>query len=383
MTRQRPWWRARSARLVAPSDVVVAAAAGLLMAVELADLHARLEPGVPLFVPGGIVAVMVATVAARRAAPLPAFAVNGVALLGYVALGYPGQVYPWTNALVLYAVAAHGRRVEALSGLALAVLGAAAYFRLAPVPGRGIDVAFILGAWIVVWVAGQLAAARRARQEEDDRARRREAEGVVAAERAGIAREVHDIVGHSLNVMVMHASGALRLVDREPGVAVSALETVRATGRQALAELDRLLGLLGDTDEPAARHPAAGVAALPALCDRVAGPDLEVTLDVAGRAGDVPAAVDLTVYRVAQEALTNVVKHAGASRAEVRVRFADGRIELDVLDDGRGPADDGGRGRGLGGLAERVEALRGTLDTGRSPLGGYLVRMVLPTGTES
>jgi signal transduction histidine kinase len=377
VTAEHPTWRARLAGAVPRPDLAVAAAAGLLMSIELAVLQARLDTGVPVVVPGMLVLALTATVGLRRRQPLVAYCVNGTSVLAYVLLGYPGDVYPWTNLVVLYTVAAHGSRVAALVALAIAPAGIGTYFLVTPATVQLVDFVFVIVPALAVWIAGQLTAARRAGLEHEAEERTRAADAVIAAERARMARELHDAVGHSLNVMVMHAAGARRLADRDPAAVIAALETVTSTGRDALAELDHLLGLLGRAEGDEPRVPARASSDLADLCDRLAGADLEVHLDIDGDDRRLPAAIDLALYRVAQEGLTNVVKHARARRVDVRLRVADG-IELEVRDDGNGPSHEQRAGRGLTGATERIEALGGTLTFGPGGHGGSILTAVLP-----
>jgi signal transduction histidine kinase len=347
------------------------------MAIELADNVGEFVVRAPVVVPALLVALLAATVVVRRAAPFVAYVVNGLALGLYVWIGYPGDVYPVTNVLVLYTLAVHGSRRQALVGLLAACAGVSWYFALSPLPSDTIDVLVVAATWLITWVVGTATADRRREQAEDERARERQAAEVVAQERARMARELHDIVGHSMNVMVMHAGAARRLVDRDPDAVATALRTIESTGRRSLDELDHLLGLLREGGS-APHAPTAGIEGLADLCRDVAGPGLEVSLHVDHAIPTVPAAVGLAVYRVVQEALTNVVKHADATTVDVHLRFTGTHVDVEIADDGRGPPGGAMPGRGLLGLTERVEALGGTLITARRPGGGHRVHCVLP-----
>lgn len=379
MNRTEPWWRTRVAGRLPLPDVALAVAFGVLMAVELVDLLGRVEGDAPAVVPAVIVAAMVGAVATRRLAPMPSYAVNGIGLMLYVGLGYPGEVYPWSNLVVLYSVARFGTRAEALGALLFGALGIAWYFTVVPGPVEAVDPIFVAGAFLTAWVAGQVTAARRSQAAAEERERAHVAASIVAAERTRMARELHDVVGHALNVIVMHAGAGRRLVGRDAAAVEEALSTVEATGRHALEELDHVLGLLGDTDEGAPTSPG-GIAGLATVCDRVSGAGLGVDLTVAGPVERVPATVSLAVHRIVQEALTNVVKHARATRVEVAVVVGSDAVEVEVVDDGRGPVRAGRPGRGLAGLAERVEVLGGDLVTGPVPGGGWRVRGAVPLG---
>ncbi|MET8911838.1 histidine kinase [Micromonospora sp. NPDC004551] len=203
----------------------------------------------------------------------------------------------------------------------------------------------------------------------------------VAAERARITRELHDVVAHGISVMVVQAQGASAALDRHPDRAATALQHVITTGRASLAEMRRLLAVGGtDPAEDVRRTPLPGLAALPALIDQLRSTGMRIELHVDGVPAAVPASVDLSAYRIAQEALTNTLKHAGpGAGAVLRLAFEPGRLRVEVADDGTGPADGtDGRGNGLRGIAERVAMLAGELEIGRAEGGGFLLRAALP-----
>ncbi|MFD4193762.1 sensor histidine kinase [Amycolatopsis thermoflava] len=218
----------------------------------------------------------------------------------------------------------------------------------------------------------------RASQEENAR-------GAIVAERIRIARDLHDVVAHHVSVMGIQASAARRVLGTDRDLAASALHTVEETARTAISELRGLLGVLradprGEPD-PAAGHQASpGLAELPRLAAATRAAGVEVRYGEYGQPRPVPDSVALTAYRVAQEALTNVVKHAGARTAEVRVRFLDTSLEVEVTDDGRGRAAmTAGGGFGLRGMRERVAVHGGEFEAGPRRDGGFLVRASLPT----
>ncbi|GAA3017733.1 sensor histidine kinase [Streptosporangium longisporum] len=212
----------------------------------------------------------------------------------------------------------------------------------------------------------------------------------TAAERARIAREMHDVLAHSLAVIVAQAQAAVAVQQRHPELSAGAMREVVTVGRASLAELRQLLGVLrGDAGEGRDHAPRPGIGELPALVDRVRTAGIPVRFDVAGTPRVLPALQDMSVYRIVQEALTNTVKHAGpGAGAVVRVRFGDDGVEVEVTDDGAGPADgtdDGesngdGEGNGLRGIAERVHLLGGHLETGPAGGRGFRVLARLPVG---
>jgi len=211
----------------------------------------------------------------------------------------------------------------------------------------------------------------------DREARAREA---VTEERARLARELHDSVGHALNVVVLHAGAARRLVETKPQVARDALESIETAGRQALGDIERMLGILRAPEEEVSRDAAPGMGQLDMLCTQVREAGLPVALQVEGERVTLPASLDLTAYRIVQEALTNTLKHAGTkAHAWVSVRYEPEAVTIDVLDDGRGVvAATTGGGRGLLGMRERVATFRGDLVAGARAEGGFAVHARLP-----
>ncbi len=207
----------------------------------------------------------------------------------------------------------------------------------------------------------------------------------AATERTRIARELHDIVAHSLSVVIVQADGAAAASVARPEVARAALQTISGTSREALAEMRRLVGVLRSTPdrEPigeATYAPAQGIRDLASLLEQVRGAGVEVDLTVAGARRALPAGMDLTLYRVVQESLTNVLKHAGPSaKALVCIDYRPTEVRVTVTDDGRGAAAGNGDGHGLLGMRERVWLQGGALGVGPEPGGGFGVRAVLPT----
>jgi signal transduction histidine kinase len=220
----------------------------------------------------------------------------------------------------------------------------------------------------------------RLRRAEEDR--ERDAARRVEEERLRIARELHDVLAHTVAGLNVQAGVAGDVIDDDPEQAKSALRMIREQSRAAMAELKATVGLLraGATDAP--RSPAPGLAELEALVQTAAGAGVEIEVSVAGGARPLPAAIDLTAYRILQESLTNVVRHAHASTARVLVRYDPDALVVQVDDDGRGAAQTAnGAGRyGLIGMRERAAAVGGTLETGQRPGGGFRVHAELPTG---
>ncbi|MET9927933.1 MULTISPECIES: sensor histidine kinase [unclassified Streptomyces] len=249
--------------------------------------------------------------------------------------------------------------------------------------------------FVLAWVMGDSLRTRRAyfsqleeRAARLEREREAQSKVAVAAERARIARELHDVVAHNVSVMVVQADGAAYVMDAAPDQARQALETISSTGRQALAEMRRLLGVLrtGDAPESGEYVPQPDVEQIEDLVDQVRRTGLAVDFKVEGTARPLPSGVELTAYRIVQEALTNTRKHGGPDAgASVRLVYFDDGLGLLVEDDGRGAAHelyaDGGAdgaGHGMIGMRERVGMVGGTLDAGPRPGGGFRISALLP-----
>lgn len=272
-----------------------------------------------------------------------------------------------------YSLGAHASLRRAAAGLAVTAPVMALISRLG---GVGMGLSFI--PILAFWLAGVLVRARRrsAALAERNAALQRQAEQAAAAERARIARELHDIVAHHLSVVVLQAAGA-----RASGKAAeAALEKIEHSGRQALAETRRLLGVLRDTDEETGLAPQPGISGLDALAGTVRAAGLPVNLVIDGDHTALPAAVDVSVYRIVQEALTNILKHAGGACADVTIGCADEAVTIEITDDGTG--EPGNRapagGHGLAGMRERAAIFGGELHAGPRPGGGFAVRARLP-----
>jgi signal transduction histidine kinase len=290
--------------------------------------------------------------------------------------------------IALYTVATRCERRAALAagaatGVALALPVAAA---------RGVSstgfAAVMYAVFMVAWVLGDNVRTRRAylaeveaRAERLERDREERARRAVAAERARIARELHDVISHNVSVMVVQAAAGNDVFATRPERARDALGSIESIGREALVELRRLLGVVSpDDDADGARFaPQPGLARLPELLDQVRAGGLRVELTVQGEPRDVPAGVDLSAFRIVQEALTNTLKHARASRADVWLRYTDASLDVEVLDDGSAAAPVG-QGRGIVGMRERAAMLGGELAAGPRPAGGFRVRARMPLG---
>ncbi|MFB7297809.1 sensor histidine kinase [Streptomyces rubiginosohelvolus] len=353
-----------------------------------------------------IVAVPVAlgfstVVALRRKAPEKMLLL--AILVGVVQLVFnvrPG-IGNFAMLVITYTVATVGERWASRLAL-IGSLSAAALSQLrweAEPGGSWVQVIFVTVImtvpFVLAWVLGDSLRTRRAYFDQlEERAarleREREAQSkvAVAAERARIARELHDVVAHNVSVMVVQADGAAYVMDAAPDQAKQALETISGTGRQALAEMRRLLGVLrtGDAPESGEYVPQPDVEQIEDLVAQVRQTGLEVDFKVEGTPRPLPSGVELTAYRVVQEALTNTRKHGGPDAgASVRLVYFDDGLGLLIEDDGRGAAhelyEDGGAdgaGHGMIGMRERVGMVGGTLDAGPRPGGGFRISALLP-----
>jgi signal transduction histidine kinase len=239
-----------------------------------------------------------------------------------------------------------------------------------------IAITLITAMTLAVEVTERVRAERRLRRTETERIRAELAAMQAAqTERTRIARETHDIVGHALNVMILSGAAARRVLDRDSEKATELLATLEDVGRDAFRDLDAALGL---ADKSADFAPLQGLGELDELVDRLvqAGMDIEFTVTGVPRA--LPRLVDGSAYRIVQESLTNVAKHAVDARTSVNVAYAPGAIVLEIADDGRGARQNGSNGRGVMGMRERVAVLGGHIEAGPSPNGGYCVRAEIP-----
>ena len=331
-----------------------------------------------------LLALTVLPLAARRYWPIPVF---GVTLGAATALELLEGTFQAQGSIVaLYTIAAHsGRRVAVWAAASIAVaLGA----MVVNGPRWELVAAVALVAvYAAAWALGDNLRTRRAYlrglEERAERLERERIENVrraTAEEQARIARELHDVIAHSVSVMVVQAAAAGDVFDANPARAREALASIESTGRAALAEFRRLLGNVRNGD--AAYAPQPGLADLDALAEHVRAAGVEVDVQVEGASTPLPAGVDLAAYRIVQEALTNTIKHAGATKATVTVRHRGARVELEVLDDGIGATDGDGTGHGLIGMRERASLYGGELCAEPRPEGGFGVFATLPLDEE-
>jgi signal transduction histidine kinase len=232
--------------------------------------------------------------------------------------------------------------------------------------------------WIIAWLVGALVRSRRLYVQAQTRERDERALTAIAEERNRIARELHDVIGHSVSVMTVQASAVRRLMRVDQAKERAALETVEATGREALAEMRRMVGVLRSASGAPDLTPPPTLEQLDRLVENFRTAGLPVDVETSGEPVPLPPGLDLTAYRLVQEGLTNTLKHAQATRAVVRVRYRPDVLVLSVCDDGRGPDDSAPPGNGLMGMRERVAVFGGRLTTGTAPGGGYELCAELP-----
>jgi signal transduction histidine kinase len=361
------------------------------LAVALAG-HSGNEPRTSHWFAAPAAALIPVPLLARRRFPFagPAF----VWLLGAAISLVDGRIVTFNAATFASGLAAalllgnlaDGR--QARVGLAIAV-GAAAIVVYGEPGHKAGEFIFIPALVAIGWLAG-FALRERSEQAEaaEDRALRAERERettariAVAEERARIARELHDVVAHAMSVMVLQVGAVRHRLPDPLDEDKDALKDVEQAGRTALVEMRRLLGALRRDDDGLALAPEPGLASLDPLVEQVRRAGLPVEVHVEGRAFALPAAIDLSAYRIVQEGLTNALKHAKASRADVTVHYTADAVELEVRDDGDGRKATQGAGHGLLGIRERVKIYGGEMTAESAPSGGFVLKTRLPLETD-
>src|SRR5215216_3942819 len=372
-------------------------AAGVATALLLSVVSVPVGSGVPV----GVVALGYALVllhtlplVTRRRFPGAVLALCVASGLAFAALFMPPFFLGPAMLVAVYSVAAYGRRWVSLAGLAVAELGLAA---VQLTPGRLERSAFLLfmGIIAVAWMLGHFVGDRQVyaaqleeRTAELEQAREELARRAVVEERLRLARELHDVVAHAMSVIAVQSGVGAHVAASRPQEVGKALAAIETTSRAALTELRRLLGVLRqDSDPQASLTPVPGLANLDRLLTEVGKAGLAVRVRVKGTPLQLPAGVDLSAYRIVQEALTNVVKHAGPAHAQVTIGYRDQDVTVEVTDDGQGAVTSGsdgqaGSGHGLIGMRERVAAFGGELEVGPRPGGGFRVAARLPLAAE-
>jgi signal transduction histidine kinase len=362
-------------------DGLLAVVLGVFMAVGTVEegiYHASRRPPDALTI--ALVVAAAGSLAVRRLAPLPSLAGVVLAAAAYLVAGYAYGPILVALPIALYSAGSH---LPVRRSLPTAVLASVALV-LTQVPAiTSVAALLSLAVWhgwlLVPWALG---AGLRVRREDARRNREDAARRLAYEERLRIAREVHDIVGHGLAVINMQAGVALHVVDRRPEQARVALAAIKETSKGALDELRATLAVFRRPEESDGEpRPAPGLRQVGSVVTAMAESGLPVRLEVTGRAVELPAAVDLAAYRIVQESLTNVVRHAGPASATVRVGYEPHDVVVEITDDGRARVNGAtrGGGQGIAGMRERAAAVQGTLEAGPRPEGGFRVLARLPS----
>jgi signal transduction histidine kinase len=328
----------------------------------------------------------------RRRAPLVAFVLTLAGVCAYYPLGYEVTDGTLATFVGVYTVAAYEDRRKSLVGLGLLAFGMTWYWLTRAEPFDPTTPVWIGILGLLSWGLGEYVRARRAYTadvealaERLERARALEARQAAWQERARLARELHDVIGHTVNVMVIQAGAGRRTLAADRGLAERAFQTIESTGREALEELDRLLGILRTEEDEPELPPQPGLEQLRALAGRFEDAGLPVEITIEGDEVALPRSLDQSAYRIIQEALTNALRHAGGTVAHVAVRYRNDRLELEVANDGREDRrpqnHHPGGGRGLIGIRERVALFGGDLEAGPRTGGGFVVRCRFPLTT--
>jgi signal transduction histidine kinase len=373
--------------------------AGFVLLVQLSGTRNAAATNPELATPDTLgYALLVASGAAllvRRRWPVAVFAVAAAISVWYYTAGYPDGPGWLALFVAVYTLTAHGdghRSVRIVTGgiAALTVVWLATA-DLEPRAEAG-WVFFRIGAAIMAAALGESVRSRRViaaeaqeRAERAERTREEEARRRVDAERLRIAREVHDTVAHAIAIVNVQAGVTAHVLDKRPERAREALVTIEQTSARALRELRATLGMLRDVDDDA-RSPTPGLGQLDELTGMAREAGLDIKIEAEPAPPELPSAVDRAAYRILQESITNVIRHAGPARVTITIATTGGELAIQVTDDGRGPADagtGGEPGRGIVGMRERCALLGGVLATGPGPAGGFRVHARLPLSPEA
>ena len=374
---QRPWTNVGSNGLDA--------AIGLVLTVG-GQLEVWLNGGIHPKLPAAVCELVIGLgIIWRRRAPLAVVLTIAVALAAEAIAGVPLQspaVPPIAAVIAFYTLVTHASRDRALVG-AIGLVAAFGVMNTSQHKGAG-NYAYQLLLLVGTWGAGRAVRVRSDRTSELERRaealeREQEQRAAIAAEeeRRRIARELHDIISHSLGVLVLQAGAAEKVLDRDPERVHELLRSIRETARQAIGEMGTLLSLVRVEPE-SSRTPPASLDDLEPLLARARAAGRTVSITVEGDRRELPAPLELSAFRIAQEGVTNALKHGGDARVRVVIRYRDRDLEVEVSDDGPGFGNGSGSRRGLAGISERVTVFGGRLDAGPRPEGGWTLRAVLP-----
>ena len=356
----------------------------LLGLVALGNDQAERTDSVPI-----VLVFVVLPLLARRRWPIPVLAIAAVGTLATTMSGGNPLAQVGSIALASFTVGDRqaDRVLAALSVVAVASLLSFGFIVQDADPAEAVALTFAV--LVPSWLLGDLVHTRRRealrREEERDRsvrAREERLRAAAAEERRHVARELHDVVAHAVSVMVIQAGAARQVLRTAPDDAEGALLAVESTGREAMTELRRFLGALADDDEPGGLAPQPGIGGIGTLLDRVREAGLPASLEVQGEPRSVPPSLDVAVYRIVQEALTNALRYARRAATLVRLTWEPAQLRLEILDDGPGTDAIAPSGRGLVGMRERASLAGGRLEAGPRIGGGYAVRAWLPLEPE-
>jgi signal transduction histidine kinase len=372
----RTWWRRLVGLQVDPAKMDWAVAALFTLTTQLAIWTADDGAGDRLGATVLALAITVPVAVRRRWPTLVGTAVPALSAIDNFAFNGTSIGYPLANFFALYALAVWSSTRGFIAGvltLVMVVLGAAV--PAGTVAGSAEYLAVVV---IVMLFVRRVVGDRERRAALAERERDVASREAVLEERARIARELHDVIAHNVSMMVLQAGAERRVLEGQGNSTREVLEGIERSGRSALTEMRRLVGMLrSDRSEPLAPQP--GIQDLPILITQLREAGLPVDLSVDGSSSTLPVGIELSAYRIVQEALTNVLKHAGDSHATVRVLYGPDSLKLEISDDGRGRSNTAiGGGHGLVGMRERVALYGGQFSAGRRPNGGYAVRVLLP-----
>lgn len=361
-------------------DAILAAALGALFVAEVFGETGFAGHRLPALL---VACVFAAALALRRRLPLVTL-ITAIGLIEYANVVGPnalGQTAAFLFGVVItmYSVGAYARGRALVIGALLVVV---AIPFAAIEPGQTVsasDFGFFIMFFGGPFVAGLVIRHRRERETELETEGEEKARAAVSDERTRIARELHDVVAHAVSVVVLQARGARKLLGSEQRELRESLDTIERSASEALTEMRRLLSLLREQDEEVALAPQPSLERVNVLAERARAAGLAVELEVEGSLEDLPAGIDVSGYRIVQEALTNALKHAGPAHATVRIARSERSLAIDVSDDGAGSANGGTGGHGLLGMRERVAVYGGHLEAGPRPAGpGFALRVELP-----
>jgi signal transduction histidine kinase len=350
----------------------------VVLAVGLSVAAVAMGPGIRSSDFSPAVLLCTAPLVVRRSLPIPVLA---VAIVGFFVAGNASNLAALVGGLIAALSVGLYQRHLIIGGIAV-VLAAAA---IAAEFGRGdltvLPIPAFLTPFLLIgaaFLAGLVIAQQRKWMRRLERDHAAEIEEAAVEERRRIARELHDVIAHSVGVMVVQAGAARHVLAEKPEAAEESLRAVEESGHEAMAELRRLLGVLAENGEEPRLAPQPGIDTLDSLVDRVREAGLPVTLRIEGSTHELPPGVDVAAYRIVQEALTNALKYAGGAPTEAVVRIAEDAVDIDIVDAGKTLVPSDGIGRGLTGMRERVALFGGTIEAGRRDAGGYAVHAHLP-----